>query len=133
VVGSEPEIYFYAQRRSATGYIYTYPLMESQPYAISMQREMIGEIEANKPEYLVLVLYGNSWLARDSSDTEILSWAARYARESYEMAGLIQTLKDGQVLYYWGDEAGEHQGPLQQLLMIYKRKPGLENAPSSAN
>ena len=36
VLGSEPQIYFYAQRRSATGYIYTYSLMETQPYAHQM-------------------------------------------------------------------------------------------------
>ena len=41
VLGSEPEIYFYAGRKSATGYIYTYPLMEPQPYASRMQDEMI--------------------------------------------------------------------------------------------
>ena len=33
VLGSEPEIYFYSQRHSATGYLYAYPLMEPQPYA----------------------------------------------------------------------------------------------------
>jgi hypothetical protein len=31
ILGSEPEIFFYSQRRSATAYIYTYPLMEPQP------------------------------------------------------------------------------------------------------
>src|SRR5262249_22055964 len=36
VLGSEPEILFYAGRRSATGYIYVYPLMEPQPYALAM-------------------------------------------------------------------------------------------------
>src|SRR5206468_5072833 len=36
VLGSEPEIYFYAQRHSATGYIYTYSLMEPQKYAQQM-------------------------------------------------------------------------------------------------
>src|SRR5207253_10231656 len=33
VIGSEPELYFHAHRHSATGYIYTYPLMEPQEYA----------------------------------------------------------------------------------------------------
>ena len=28
VIGSEPQIYFYAKRRAATGHIYTYPLVE---------------------------------------------------------------------------------------------------------
>ena len=33
VLGSEPQILFYAHRRSATGYVYMYGLMEAQPYA----------------------------------------------------------------------------------------------------
>jgi hypothetical protein len=33
VLGSEPQIYFYSHHRAATGYIYTYPLMEPQPFA----------------------------------------------------------------------------------------------------
>jgi hypothetical protein len=39
VLGSEPQTYFYAKRRSVTGYMYTYPLTENQPYAEVMQRD----------------------------------------------------------------------------------------------
>jgi 4-amino-4-deoxy-L-arabinose transferase-like glycosyltransferase len=52
VLGSEPEVYFYAQRHSATDYILTYALGENQPFALQMQNEMISEIEAAKPEYM---------------------------------------------------------------------------------
>ena len=45
VLGSEPEIYFYSWRHSATGYIYMYPMMEQHAFALKMQEEMIGEIE----------------------------------------------------------------------------------------
>src|SRR6267142_123163 len=53
VLGSEPEIYFYSGRRAATGYLHTYPLMEAQPYAARMQREMVGQIERARPAFLV--------------------------------------------------------------------------------
>jgi hypothetical protein len=131
VVGSEPEIYFYAQRHSATGYIYTYPLMEYQPYAISMQREMSAEIEANKPEFFVLVMYRYSWLMHDSSPTEILGWSVNYAKESYERVGIINTAPDGQVLYAWGDDAKNYHGQLDQFIAVYQRKPDLTNAPAA--
>jgi 4-amino-4-deoxy-L-arabinose transferase-like glycosyltransferase len=127
VVGSEPEIYFYAQRHSATGYIYTYPLMETQPYAVKMQREMISEIEANKPEYLVLVMYGYSWLYHDSSATEIFNWVTEYTKKSYETTGIINTQSNGQTVYLWGDNTKKYQVQLDQFMMIYKRKPDSEN------
>src|SRR5205814_7670624 len=45
ILGSEPQIYFYSRRHSATGYIYTYALMEVQRYARRTQDEMIIEME----------------------------------------------------------------------------------------
>jgi 4-amino-4-deoxy-L-arabinose transferase-like glycosyltransferase len=47
VIGSEPEMYFYSGRRSATGFIYMYPLMEQQRFALQMQRQMIEEVESS--------------------------------------------------------------------------------------
>ena len=55
VIGSEPEIYFESNRLSATGYIYMYPLMEAQKFASRMQQEMIAEVQAAHPRYLVYV------------------------------------------------------------------------------
>ena len=51
--GSEPQIFFYARRHSATGYIYTYSLMEKHDYALAMQKEMIAEVESSKPKFLI--------------------------------------------------------------------------------
>src|SRR5208337_76515 len=62
VIGSEPEIYFYAQRHSATDYIYTYAMGEPQPFALQMQNEMIRDIEAANPEYIVSVNVPDSWM-----------------------------------------------------------------------
>ena len=68
VFGSEPEIYFHANRRSVTGYIYTYPLMEPHAHASRMQDEMMREIEAAHPLYVVSVVDPWSWLVRPESD-----------------------------------------------------------------
>jgi len=85
VLGSEPEIYFYSQRHSATGYIYVYGLMEAQAYARQMQDEMIREIEAARPEYFVYVNSPLSWLRVSDSDPHIFTWAKRYLDEGYDL------------------------------------------------
>jgi 4-amino-4-deoxy-L-arabinose transferase-like glycosyltransferase len=64
VFGSEPEIYFYSQRKSATGYIYTYALMEDQKHAKQMQQEMMQEVINARPEYVVFVDVESSWGAQ---------------------------------------------------------------------
>jgi hypothetical protein len=89
VVGSEPEIYFYAQRHSATGYLYMYPLMEPQPFASQMQHEMIDEIETNQPEFLVLVSNPDSWNTRPSSDRTIFKWFGQYAAAQYQKQAVL--------------------------------------------
>src|SRR5262249_11352702 len=73
VLGSEPEIYFYANRHSATGYIYTYALMEQQLYSQRMQDEMISEVASVHPKYVVFIRIPMSWLARNPQE-KILTW-----------------------------------------------------------
>ncbi len=89
VLGSEPEIYFYSHRHSATGYIYTYGLMEPQKYAQQMQQEMIREIEAARPKYLISVAMFYSWLRRPESDWAIFTWANEYTAQNYTAAGFV--------------------------------------------
>jgi hypothetical protein len=86
VLGSEPEIYFYAQRMSATGYIYTYPLLEPQPFALGMQQQMAREIEAARPVYVVWVEIDNSWTQPQDVDPPrfIFDWWTTYRRQ-YEL------------------------------------------------
>lgn len=90
VLGSEPEIYFLSQRRSATGYIYTYPLMESHPYARTMQQNMSAEIERAKPDYVVYVDDPMSWLQTPESDMTIFKWWHDYAAAHFEVAQTIE-------------------------------------------
>jgi 4-amino-4-deoxy-L-arabinose transferase-like glycosyltransferase len=122
VIGSEPEIYFYAGRHSATGYIYTYALMEPQPYASAMQRDMMGEIEAAKPEFVVLVMYKYSWLMGEKSDPTIIKWAGDYTKKFYQPVGVIGLQQDGQIVWIPGKAADDFHNSLQQFMVIYQRK-----------
>jgi 4-amino-4-deoxy-L-arabinose transferase-like glycosyltransferase len=126
VVGSEPQIYFYAQRRSATGYIYTYALMEPQPAAVRMQKEMMREIESNKPEYLVWIGYGNSWLARPDSNLGIFDWFEKYAGKFYDAVGVLDARSNATTVYLWNAGAKNFGGTTDQYITIYKRKPPSE-------
>jgi hypothetical protein len=120
VLGSEPEICFYAQRRSATGYIYTYPLMEEQKYASRMQQEMMDEVEAAKPEYLVGVLVAQSWLQRPGSDTAILAWAQKYIAEHYRVVGVADIALA--TTYRWDEQAEGYIPRSNYSMILYKRK-----------
>jgi hypothetical protein len=119
VLGSEPEIYFYAQRHSATGYIYTYGLMEPQKYAGQMQEEMIHEIERARPKYLISVVMFYSWLWRPGSERLIFTWANEYTAQNYVAAGLVN-ITPRQTDYFFGDVPPSVES-LTNYILIYER------------
>ncbi|MFP8872487.1 MAG: glycosyltransferase family 39 protein [Myxococcota bacterium] len=100
VLGSEPQIYFYAKRKSATGYIYTYPLMEDQPMAKTMQEEMAREIETAAPRHVVWVHDVNSWAPTKKSVTHIFDWFNEF-QANYRVVGWSEARPKGSHVY-WG-------------------------------
>jgi hypothetical protein len=120
IVGSEPQICFYSGRRSATRYIYTYPLTEPHRYAVSMRKEMIADIENTKPEFLILVNVSFAWAASDDSGGYFLSWANSYAKRYYKLAGIIDMRKDGTV-YRWNEQAVGFNPATNFWVAVFKR------------
>ncbi len=120
VLGSEPQVYFYAQRHSATGYIYTYSLMEPQKYAQQMQQEMMREIESARPKYLISVAMSYSWLRRPDSDPSIFTWANEYMTQNYVADGFVNIMPR-ETDYFFGNVPPAVQS-LKDYILIYKRK-----------
>ena len=123
VLGSEPEIYFLAHRHSATGYIYTYGLMEPQPFARKMQDEMIGEIKAGAP---ALVVFAHnpllSWARQPESDPEIFEWWNSY-QTNYTRVGVADVISTTEIKFAWGAEEAARYGNIHGLgLEIFQRK-----------
>ncbi len=133
VIGSEPQIYFYAHRHSATGYIYTYALMEAQPNALKMQHQMMREIEAAKPEYLVYVSYGFSWNFNSDSDRTILQWFNEYAGRLYQKVGIVQLYSGGTTEGIWGEAAEKMPVPGGNYIAVYQLKSDLPAAAIKTN
>jgi hypothetical protein len=131
VLGSEPEIYFYSHRRSATGYIYTYPLMEPQPYAAAMRKEMIQEIERANPAYVVFVNVHTSWQQNVTcTNTVMFDWFDRYRQERLQLVGLAEILSDHRTEYRWlGPQDTGIEPRSANWLAIFKNRSAVENQP----
>jgi hypothetical protein len=122
IFGSEPQIYFYAQRKSATRFIYMYPLMEKQSFARRMQSEMIREIKDLQPLFLVMVHIDGSWLIGKDSIPLILDWAEGYLDSKYEVAGVVDILSPKKTIYKWGEQAKGYFPKSSHYLRIYKKR-----------
>ncbi|MGB3078303.1 MAG: hypothetical protein WBB31_04435, partial [Saprospiraceae bacterium] len=121
VLGSEPQIAFYADRLSATGYIYTYPLVEIQPFNQQMQEEMVAEIEKSKPEFIVYCLISASWLGKQGAPDTIFTWFNTYNANYYQLKGVVDIFNE-KTIYKWDEEALTYKPSSQQQILIYKRK-----------
>jgi hypothetical protein len=107
VLGSEPAIYFYSHRHSATGYIYMYALTERQKYAVEMRTAMIGEVERARPAFIVYVDDANSWWNLGS--TKELSYLAPLQQWIFSQYQLEkQVVIPGEAGHQWGDRAAFH-------------------------
>jgi Dolichyl-phosphate-mannose-protein mannosyltransferase len=121
VLGSEPEIYFYSHRHSATSYIYMYGLMEAQPFALTMQNDLIGEVETARPEYVVQVSGNASWLQDEQSPKRIFEWWYKYGAEHYKLVGIADIISEDRTEYRWGAAAEAYQPQSTYFLAVYRR------------
>jgi len=121
VLGSEPQIYFYSKRHSATGYIYTYGLMEPQKYARQMQEEMIRQIESARPKYLIWINVSSSWVRRPGAESLIFAWSNDYIQKFYDVVGIVNILSRDHTDYYF-DQLPTPMPQLGNYIFICRRK-----------
>lgn len=122
VIGSEPEIYFYADLPAATSYIYMYPLMEPHPFSRTMQADMIAQLERRRPRFLVLVNVDTSWSRRPDSSLALMEWAQETAADAYDTVGLAEIFPERPTVYRWGEEAREAEPQSKFFVVALERR-----------
>ncbi len=120
VLGSEPELLFYAHRRSVTGYIYMYDLVQDQPFRERMGKEMISQVEQGRPDFVVFVNLRLSW---EPYPPELLkpiqNWMAQYTESQYVPYGVVTFAPNK---YIWGPDCLQ-QVPLgHRFVVVFQRK-----------
>jgi hypothetical protein len=121
VLGSEPQLFFYSNRHSATGYIYTYNLVEIHPYALQMQKEMAHEIEVARPKFIVMVQVGTSWLAYPDCEKFLSGWTDEYVNNNYHLVAAMDMYNDKISSLITGEDLKNYQPQSQELIYITER------------
>lgn len=122
ILGSEPQILFYADRTSATPYLFTYFLMEPHPYSLTMQKEMASNIEAEKPKLLIYINHPISWVVWQNSQMYIFTWADKFIKEYYSLTGLVDVVSPDKSIIKWGDNASSYADLDRATVLIFERK-----------
>ena len=123
VFGSEPEIYFYAHRHAASGYIYMYDITSPAAHAGEMKQEMLREVEAARPEFVVDVHDRLSWSVGFSPEPQrIHEWLEQYLKSgNYRRVAVSEDVK-GQVVYRWDSDAAGYSPTSEFHMCLYQRK-----------
>ncbi len=122
ILGSEPQILFYAKRHSATGYCDIYELVKNQDYTLQMHREMISELESARPKFLVFVTIYESWLSEPGAPKLILEWFRQYRPKYYEQVGVIDIASLDTTIYRWGEDAIGYWSRSENYILVFRRK-----------
>jgi hypothetical protein len=120
VLGSEPELMFYAHRRSVTGYIYMYDLVQEQPFREVMDGEMIHEVEQGRPDYIVFVNLTLSWRPDPPENLQTMQrWLEDYTDRLYKPYGVVTFPPN---LYVWGPDCLRRVPPDHRFVTLFERK-----------
>ena len=104
IFGSEPQILFHANRRSATRYIFVYPLMVPTERARQRQAELIREVERASPKVVVTVFARTSFLANRRTVTDAFT-ATQRMLDGYRLVALALYEEDDSSRFLVGAEA----------------------------
>jgi hypothetical protein len=121
IIGSEPEIYFYASRQSVTPYVYIYSMMEPHPFALQMQEEFIKDVEEAKPAYVVVVRISPSWLRKPSSPARLGEWYPAFLEKAYAPVGVADIGRE-QTIYRWDADATYYTSRFDNTVVVYRRQ-----------
>ncbi len=119
--GCEPQLAFYAQRTMASGYLYSYPLLEKQPYAPRMAAQFIAETEAKNPNWLVY-----SSISKGEENVQTLKtlndwWATK--TQNYQLRGCLYETNPNASRWIWDNTTKIATiDSCQILLLVYQKK-----------
>lgn len=123
VVGPEPEIYFYAQRKSATKYLLFYPLLFDFGQQLEKQKEASGEVMQNRPIFVVVT----NWQGYHKPKERLFFRNVRNLLKSeYHIDGLVfHHPREGLKMIFGEEQLKSNKASLESnispLAVIYKR------------
>jgi hypothetical protein len=130
VVGSEPQILFLAARRSATRYIFFYPLTLPDASARARQREVTAAFEESPPRYLVWINLPTSLHTGEVGHREVFARAQALLERSYRLELLAIPVADDAPYAFFEGEAARARAPgagedaeRSFWLAVYRRLP----------
>jgi hypothetical protein len=122
VFGSEPQMYYYAGRKSASRYIFMYPLVKTFSGTRARQREVLDALRAHPPAAVVVVDLVTSLGTFQGPPPALYEELVTFIRQSYRRVAGVPASEDGPGPLLTG-EALAGVPPQSQLVTVWFRSP----------
>lgn len=118
IAGSEPQILYYARRKSPTRFVITYPFMIGQPIAFTYQEEVINDLKNRPPKVIVVATSYLSWRESIKYPTRLPIYLSTLLDDKYILIGGFKRDRNSG---YWQEPLHNDQIEACSLL-VYKKK-----------
>ncbi|MFW0837902.1 MAG: ArnT family glycosyltransferase [Candidatus Komeilibacteria bacterium] len=117
VAGSEPEIYYYSQRISASRFDITYPLNINTPVRDQYQQQAITDLQNNPPAAIVIVTSSLSNLWDQKSPRYFIDYLNLTIQDNYQLIGAYVNTNQG---IKWFDKNAEVDWSRASLILFQR-------------
>ncbi|HXG12314.1 MAG TPA: glycosyltransferase family 39 protein [Gemmataceae bacterium] len=107
ILGSEPQILYYAERKSASRFIFAYPLTIPTPLTGRLQHEAIEDLHRNEPEFIITVFAPTSMMLRDGTPTDLVDEVRTLLKQSYQVVAVLPLTKKYPLSLLTGERAAK--------------------------
>lgn len=118
VAGSEPQILYYANRKSSSRFVITYPFIINTPKQLSYQKEAVRELTTHAPAAIVLSQKAESGLWNEESPRYFRDFLMNVLKTKYNLVGGAVW---GQDTFSWQTHISEGELPRTSLLLFSKK------------
>lgn len=125
-VANEPQLNFYADLKSASGYLYNYPFYEKQPYATQMLEQFFREMDSNKPRWYVKNLNNEKWF--NDNKQRMIDWTNQFEK-AYILRGVVYHKNFWEKRIEWNVSQVDEAHKSEAAMIIFERGDSLSVKP----
>ena len=115
---NEPQLNFYADLKSASGYLYNYPFYEKQPYATRMLEQFFSEMDTHQPRWYLKRLTDMKW--KNENENMMQDWTKRFEK-AYILRGVVYGKNEWEKTVRWNISTIDSIPGWQPAFLIFER------------
>jgi len=122
LIGSEPQIYYYTNRKAPSKHAYFSFLVKGNPRSFRMQKEFIKDVEKAKPKFLVFFDHPLSLFTEANADLTVFQWVKGFTKNYYQIVGIADFIAPNKTHYVWNEKVSQYIPKGKLRIVVFKRK-----------